>query len=87
MNFWLGPLVQNLTEMDENTPKRNGILTMAQTTRDDPGSSKITLVLTSDENSTFRHFCQGLEKTFRNPTDPEIQVTLRATLILLYLLL
>ena len=66
MNFWVGPPVQNLTEMDEDAPKRNGILTTAQTTQNDPGSSKITLVLSCDENSTFSHFWHGHEKSWKN---------------------
>ena len=60
------PSVPNLTEMDENPRKRNEILTLAQTTQNDPGSSKITSVLTSDENSTFSHFWHGPEKSWKN---------------------
>lgn len=58
--------VQNLTEMDENGPKRNEILTMAQMTQFDPQSSKITSVLRSDENSTFAHFWPSHEKSWKN---------------------
>ena len=59
------PSVPNLTEMDENPRKRNEILTLAQMTQNDPGSSKITSELTSDENSTFGHFCCGHEKSWK----------------------
>ena len=65
MNFWAGPPVQNLTEMDESTRKRNGVLTMAQMTQNDPGSSEITSVLSSDENSTFAHFWPETEKSWK----------------------
>ena len=66
MNFVVGPPVQNPTEMDENTPKRNGILTMAQMTQFDPQNSKITSVSSSDENSTFPHFWHGSKKSWKN---------------------
>ena len=66
MIFSVRPPVQNLTKMNENMRKRNEILTWSQTAQNDPGSSKITSELTSDENSTFRHFCQGLEKSWKN---------------------
>jgi len=56
MNLVVQPSVPNLTEMDENPRKRNEILTLAQTTQNDPGSSKITSELTYGENSTFAHF-------------------------------
>jgi len=66
MIYFVGPLVQNLTEMDGIPRKRNEILTMAQMTQFDPQSSKITSVLRSDENSTFAHFWPSHEKSWKN---------------------
>ena len=68
MNFRVGPPVQNLTKIDENMRKRNEILTTVQTTQNDPGSSKITSELTSDENSTFHHFCPAHETNLEKMT-------------------
>ena len=56
MNFSVQPSIPIWTETNGNGRKRNGILTLSQTTQNDPGSSKITSELTSDENSTFAHF-------------------------------
>ena len=57
----------------QNWPKRNEISTMAQTTQNDPGSSKITLKSTSDENSTFAHFCRDHEKSLKNENENTLE--------------
>ena len=73
MNFWVGPPVQNLTKMNENMRKRNEILTTAQTTQNDPGSSKITSELTSDENSTFHQFLPSTRDKSRKDDQNEMK--------------
>ena len=55
--------------MNGNAPKRNEILTMAQMTQFGPQSSKITSVLTSDENSTFAHFGGETKKSLKNENE------------------